>query len=145
MQTEQIHKTLAFQLKNARNGLLRLHKILLDQERDNYERERGKINSTGEFLNLVVNDKQFEWLRVMSGLIVDVDEAFAAKQPLDTIQIHDLARKINKLFVVDETEFSIKYLNVLKTSQTARIEESEIRKYLDAMNFGDFENYGDNN
>jgi hypothetical protein len=62
-------------LGELRNGLLRLHKLLLDRERGRYQREHGPVESTHEFLGLVLSHAQFQWLRVLSELIVNIDEA----------------------------------------------------------------------
>jgi len=43
-------------LTAIRDTLLRLHKTLLESERIPYERAKGRIASSGEFLNLVLND-----------------------------------------------------------------------------------------
>ncbi len=63
-------------LKNARNLLLKLHKSMLDLEREIYEGIHGKLNAT-EFLNLLLEDEDFAWLRQFSMLIVEIDEMFA--------------------------------------------------------------------
>jgi trans-aconitate methyltransferase len=65
--------------------LLDFHKALLDWERANYETENGRIASPGEFLGLVLDHAQFAWLRQLSGLIVEIDEATAprSKAPAD--------------------------------------------------------------
>jgi hypothetical protein len=62
------------QLIKLRNGLLRLHKSLLDSERASYERDVEPITSSGQFLGLVLNDPWFAWLRDLSQFIVLVDE-----------------------------------------------------------------------
>jgi hypothetical protein len=54
--------------------LLRLHKALLDDERVAYERVHGRIPSNGAFLQLVLNDAWFAWLRTLSQSIAQVDE-----------------------------------------------------------------------
>jgi hypothetical protein len=59
--------------------LLDFHKVLLDWERANYESEQGRIGSPGEFLGLVLDHAQFAWLRQLSGLIVEIDEALAPR------------------------------------------------------------------
>jgi hypothetical protein len=56
-------------LDTLRHALLRLHKTLLDAQRVRYEREHGRVESTGELLDLVLRDASFEWLRVLSALI----------------------------------------------------------------------------
>jgi hypothetical protein len=66
-------------LKALRNGMLRLHKNLLDSERAIYERDVERITSTGQYLNLVVNDPWFAYLRELSQFIVMVDETLDLK------------------------------------------------------------------
>jgi hypothetical protein len=61
-------------LVNLRRTLLNLHKALLDWERGNYERVNGRT-SAGELLQVIVSDAQFAWLRVVSELIVRIDES----------------------------------------------------------------------
>jgi hypothetical protein len=67
-------------LTKVRTALLRLHKALLDFEREGYERARGKIGNSYEFLQLVMSDPWFAWLRQLSELIVEMDELLAAKE-----------------------------------------------------------------
>lgn len=57
-----------------RHVLLELHKALLDAQRIEYERARGRIETSGEFLGLVLNHPEFEWIRAMSALIAQMDE-----------------------------------------------------------------------
>jgi hypothetical protein len=69
-------------MKNLRNGLLRLHKSLLDSERAIYERDVARITSTGQYLGLVLEDPWFAWLHELSQFIVIIDEALDADEPL---------------------------------------------------------------
>jgi hypothetical protein len=68
-------------LKGLRNGLLRLHKSLLDSERATYERDIARITSTGQYLGLVLEDPFFQPLRELSQFIVVIDEALDRKDP----------------------------------------------------------------
>jgi hypothetical protein len=68
-------------LAALRETLLTLHKALLDSERTSYEIAHGPIASPGAFLQLVINDAWFSWLRPVTGLIVQIDETIAAKKP----------------------------------------------------------------
>jgi hypothetical protein len=68
-------------LKTLRDGLLVLHKALLELERAMYERDVAPITSAGQYLNLVLDDPAFRWLRELSAFIVLVDEAMARKPP----------------------------------------------------------------
>ncbi|MGB7201141.1 MAG: hypothetical protein WBD16_02615 [Pyrinomonadaceae bacterium] len=68
----------AEKLKNARNILLKLHKSMLDLERDMYEGLHGKL-APAQYVNLLMEDEDFEWLRKFSMLIVEIDEMFDLK------------------------------------------------------------------
>ena len=68
-------------LTDLRNGLLKLHKALLDSERVAYERDVARITSTGQYLQLVLNDPWFAWLHELSQFIVLVDETLDFDDP----------------------------------------------------------------
>ena len=68
-------------LKVLSHGLLRLHKALLELERAAYERDVAPITSTGQYLNLVLDDPAFQWLRELSAFIVMIDEMLTQKAP----------------------------------------------------------------
>jgi hypothetical protein len=68
-------------LKDVRETLLALHKALLDSERTAYELVHGPIASPGAFLQLLINDNRFAWLRPITTLLVQIDETLAAKKP----------------------------------------------------------------
>lgn len=68
------------QLKDVRLRLLRLHKALLDAEKETYEAEFGRVRTNVEYFHLVLEHEWFQWLRPMSGLIAEVDEAIGSKK-----------------------------------------------------------------
>jgi len=68
-------------LTTLRDGLLHLHKSLMESERAAYERDVARITSAGQYLNLVLNDPWFSWLRELSQFIVLVDETLDQKEP----------------------------------------------------------------
>jgi hypothetical protein len=57
-----------------RQTLLELHKAMLDAQRIEYERAYGRIQTSGEFLGLVLNHPDFEWIRSLSALMAQLDE-----------------------------------------------------------------------
>lgn len=124
------------QLKDTRNLLLKHHKTLLEQQRADYEQERGRIGSTNEYLNLVMNDEQFAWLRVLSGLIVQIDEAFDVKDPRmseeTALLLGAQTRNLLKPKIAD-SHFSINYERTLQESPNAAAEHREIMKRLDDL------------
>ena len=68
-------------LAELRLILLNLHKALLDSERTSYEITHGAVASPAAFLQLLINDPSFQWLRPITTLIVQIDETLAAKKP----------------------------------------------------------------
>ena len=57
-----------------RHTLLALHKAMLDAQRILYEREHGRLETTSQFLGLVLEHPDFEWIRELSALIAQLDE-----------------------------------------------------------------------
>ena len=68
-------------LAALRETLLTLHKALLESERTAYEIAHGAIASPAAFLQLLINDSWFAWLRPVTTLLVQIDETLAAKRP----------------------------------------------------------------
>jgi hypothetical protein len=86
-------------LSTVREVLLELHKALLDSERTQYEIVHGPIASPAAFLQLLIGDEKFAWLRPTTTLIVQVDEALAAKKPPSTqAELDQLRNDIGALF-----------------------------------------------
>ncbi|HKC64654.1 MAG TPA: hypothetical protein VKB86_13520 [Pyrinomonadaceae bacterium] len=67
-------------LRAVSRAFVRLHKSLLDDERVQFERVRGRIESSGEFLQLVLHDEWFAYLRPLSALVVQIDELLDADE-----------------------------------------------------------------
>src|SRR5690348_1159327 len=80
-------------LQALRSALLTLHKALVDSERVEYERVMGKIQSPNHFLQLLTTDPWFAWLSPLSKLIVSIDEALDAKEPLTQVSVKDFANQ----------------------------------------------------
>jgi hypothetical protein len=86
-------------LRVVRDLLLELHKALLDSERTQYEIVHGPIASPAVFLQLLIGDDKFAWLRPTTTLIVHIDETLAAKKPPATeSQLDQLRYDIRALF-----------------------------------------------
>ncbi|HMA31356.1 MAG TPA: hypothetical protein VKT00_06025 [Casimicrobiaceae bacterium] len=54
-------------------GLRKLHRVLVEGSRRDFERQRHAILGAGELLKLLTSDPHFAWLRELSELIVDLD------------------------------------------------------------------------
>lgn len=119
-------------LTEVRTVLLRLHKTLLDFEREGYERERGKIGNSYEFLQLVLSDEWFAWLRQLSELIVEMDELLAAKEVPNESTALALIQEAGILLTPSESgsEFQKKYFAAMQQSPKVVLAHAEFAKVL---------------
>jgi len=118
-------------LKESRNLLLSLHKSLVDFERSIYEGIHG-AQTGGQFLNVLIEDRDFVWLRKFSTLIVDIDEMFAQKDGSadDAVETH--LRELRELIGMnsEDEEFIAKYVGALQQDSDAAAKQSELRSLL---------------
>src|SRR5688500_14333771 len=120
------------QLTNVRQVLLRLHKTLLEFEREGYERARGRISNSYQFLQLVMSDSWFAWLRQLSELIVEMDELLAAREtPSETTAVA-LLEQSGLLLTPTESgsEFQRKYFTAMQQSPEVVVAHSEFARVL---------------
>jgi hypothetical protein len=118
-------------LTNARNILLKLHKSMLDLEREMYEGIHGKLNAT-DFLNLLMEDEDFAWLRKFSTLIVEIDEMFASKEGVTTEMINANLVKVRELVEMTEPDeyFRAKYQFALQRDPDSAGLHSQLKALL---------------
>ena len=106
-------------LKTARKGLLRVHRLLLEVERVELERTRGRL-TPNEYLKAVLSEPAFEWLRPASQLIVQIDESldFAEREgmPVANATAAALLAQVRALLtpVPPTTPFAMRYLEMLQ-------------------------------
>jgi len=119
-------------LTKVRAALLRLHKTLLDFEREGYERARGKIGNSYEFLQLVMGDVWFAWLRQLSELIVEMDELLASKETPKEATALALVQRAKMLLTPSESgsEFQRKYFAAMQGSPEVVLAHSEFATVL---------------
>ena len=121
----QLHR-----LTDLRLGLLRLHKALLDMERINYEKVFGRVNS-GELLQIVLNHPQFGWLRLISALIVEIDEILNDDEPVTVSDFEQLISGAQTLLTSSENEeFKTKYQAALQREPDIVMAHSNVIKLL---------------
>ena len=125
----------AERLRDARNLLLKLHKNLVDHERAIWEGINGPA-TPGQFLNVLLEDADFSWLRKFSTLIVDIDEMFAQKDgfAVEAVELH--LRKLRDLVAMkDEDEaFKAKYQAALQQDLDGAARQGDLRLLLGSDN-----------
>jgi hypothetical protein len=114
-------------LEEVRHALLRLHKALLDAQRTHYERTHGRVASSGQFLQVVISDPAFDWLHRFSELIVEIDEATDADEPLSQAQTTALLEQARALLQAGQNE---KYTDTLQSDANAAMLHQELTQLL---------------
>lgn len=90
-------------LDGVRNDLLRVHRGLLEAERKRYEKQHGRIANNSAFLQLVINDPWFDWVRPMGQMVLLIDERTSdKKQPLGSVEATALFAQALALLKADE-------------------------------------------
>jgi hypothetical protein len=126
-------------LTDLRNGLLGLHKTLLDSERGTYERDIARIGSSGELLKLVLYDPWFAWLHELSEFVVLIDETLdplektpGATAPPPVIDAERFITQAAELLVPNENGagFAKRYFEALQRDPDVVLAHARMRKIL---------------
>lgn len=119
-------------LNNLSQALLRLHKALLDAERLSYERVHGRIASNGEFLQLVLGDSWFAWLRPLSHAITRLDELTEEGQTAFDADLIDLLDSVRRLLTPTETGegFGRHYYDALQRVPDVGLAHAQVKAIL---------------
>jgi|SRR5438552_1136469 len=117
-------------LRDLRGRLLHLHKTLLEMERLDFEKMFGRL-TTGELLQLVINHAQFGWLRMISTLVVEIDEMLDGEEPATLNDFENLISQTRLLFTSPENEeFKTKYQAALQREPAAVMAHSAVMQLL---------------
>ena len=119
-------------LKYGRNILLTLHKSLIDFERGRYENLHGRLNAS-QFLNLLLENEDFAWLRKFSMLIVEIDEMFDLKDGIPNEMVMTNLSKMRQLVSMDDPDenFKAKYKNGVDNDRASADSHSRLQALLD--------------
>ena len=122
-------------LTALRNGLLRLHKTILDSERASYERDVARIKSTGQFLDLVLNDPWFHWLHELSEFIVLIDETLDFEDPATEADADRLIAQARRLLTPaeDGAGFGRSYFEALQRDPAVVLGHGEMMKVFGGL------------
>lgn len=119
-------------LREIRLALLHLHKTLLDDEREAYERVHDRVENSYEMLRLVMHDPWFAWLHSLSELIVKIDEALDADSPPAEAEAESVIQQLRELTTPNENgaQFQQKYFRALQRSPDAVLAHAETMKVI---------------
>jgi hypothetical protein len=123
-------------LSSLSKALLALHKTLLDSERVGYEESFGKIETPAVFLQLVMGDPWFAWLRTLSEFIVLIDERLDEKRrPLTAQDVSDFVARARALLTPQQEGlgFGFHYYNAMQRDPDVILAHAGIVKLLQSL------------
>lgn len=117
-------------LSSLRDGLIHLHKVLLDSEAAAYERNVARITSRGQLLELVLRDPWFAGLHELSKLVAMIDETLEDKDPDDAADAGALMRQARELLMPNEagSGFRKRYFEALQRDPNVVMAHAEMKK-----------------
>ena len=118
-------------LKDLSRAFLRLHKILLDGAKTEYEDQHGKISNPNQYLQLVLDDPHFAWLRKISSLIALLDEATSLLRPSPESDAQSLLKEAKTLLDFEDADkdFNDKLQTALQKNPDAVIAFNDTKSY----------------
>jgi hypothetical protein len=129
--TTNAPETTLQRLSDLSRRLLGLHKALLDRERARYEQIYGRVSSN-ELLQLLLHNDQFAWLRLISELIVQIDESLDADEPLSVADAESLLVQVRTQLTPSETGdiFQRNYFEAIQQDPDIVLAHREVRSLL---------------
>jgi hypothetical protein len=120
--------------EDLRHSVLALHKALLDAQRIRYEREHGRISTSGEFLGLVLEHPSFAWLRTLSALIARIDEWIEEQDEKPSDGLADLIAALRSLIARDANHatFSAPYWEIVDEVPAVLVEHVKLWRLLES-------------
>ena len=117
-------------LHALRTGLLKLHKALLDSERETYEHDIARIKSPSQFLELLLHDPHFAWLRELSQLVVLIDETLEWDEPATPAHADRLIVQARALVTPSEggSGFAKSYFDAMQRDPNVVMAHSDMLK-----------------
>jgi len=119
-------------LLDMRGSLLSLHKALILAEQVTYERINGRVASTSQLLQLVLNDPWFTWLHPLSQLVIRIDELLDDECELSLVEVEHLLIEARTLIRPSEEGdgFERSYYEALQREPEVIFAHVEVKKHL---------------
>lgn len=116
-----------------RHVLLELHKAMIDAQRIGYERDHGRIGSSGEFLGLVLEHPEFGWIRELSALIAQLDEWRELDDKASATQLAAITDKLRSLIQAGgASDFNLKYWEMAEATPDVLVSHVKLWRLLAA-------------
>lgn len=119
-------------LKHLSSTMARIHKALMDYQMSERELQLGENLMPGTKLQMLLNDPEFQWLRVLSQLMTLVDDGLFQKEPLTLDQVKGLQQQVRDLFIQQTHQaFSEQYRRLSQVIPEIRQYHEQLLQGLD--------------
>jgi len=119
------------QLGQISAAMARIHKTILENEIELREIKTMKPLGPNERLQVLLNDPEFAWLRMLSGLMSTLDEVYFQKEPIQSEQVISLKKSVNELLIQSsDSVFSKKYRSLLPVVPDLMLHHGLLRQAL---------------
>jgi hypothetical protein len=118
--------------EELRHSVLELHRTLRDAQRIRYEREHGRIETSGQFLGILLNHPDFEWLRELSALIAQLDEWLDAGEEASDEEFEELLSALRSMIQVGgaNTRFNKPYWQIVEEVPEVLVEHVKLWRLI---------------
>jgi hypothetical protein len=115
-----------------RRSVLELHRTLRDAQRIRYERVHGRIESAGQFLGIILNHPDFEWLRELSALIAQLDEWLEGGEKASDEEFEDLLSALRGMIQAGgaNTKFNKPYWQLVEEVPEVLVEHVKLWRLI---------------
>lgn len=117
-------------LRELGRRLGRLHALLMNRERREYEGWHGSVEPR-ELLHLLLHDPQFAWLRPLSSVMAEVDALVDTDGSIEPDEARTVVREVYRLLKSgDRGAFQDKYRDALQDSADVVMAHADVSKVL---------------
>ena len=118
-------------VEEVRHAMLELHRRLIDAQRIQYEKLHGRVETTSEFLGLVLEHPDFEWIRALSALVAQLDE-WREAEPQDPQQLEAIVATLRRLVQPQGTDsaFGRRYWEMVEGTPEVLIDHVKLTRLL---------------
>lgn len=112
--------------------LLRVHKSLLQFQKEKYEAQNEKLLSPYDVLHLSMSHEDFDWLKKITSLVVRMDESLDDETTILSELHRSVFTEVHSLF--DESDMYADFKAKLKVAQSRDpmlvVQVLELKKYI---------------
>ena len=114
-------------LREISQAILPLHRALIEATREEYSFAYEPVQQPTQLLRLLHEHPFFEWLKPMTGLIVEIDEL--ARRDFTPDEVAAVAKQVDSMFgPAPDAQFALRYVPILQRDTDVAIGHAAVRK-----------------